>query len=190
MPNLSIGLPQSSTARVSASPAPIQETMHQSFATTTPEDFSAEFTANFPPVQPTESLQNVPMQLQTSNPKLNVLDNLFQTNYPDPFRETQNENTFISIEEKSLVCADTVPNLSSSRITAPGTALDFESLPNVKSPSNIDMPILIAPKIGHRRNMSDTSAFNKYYKHNKNNIFQKLIRNFLIGYMLPKQLNF
>jgi hypothetical protein len=97
------------------------------------EPFPVKFDANFPQ-------SPAPTQTPVANKQNKVLDNLFQSTYPDPFRETSPE----------VVPQTQLENTSSS------------NLDNVAddSPTTANQ-LLVAPKSGHRRNMSDTSAFNK-----------------------------
>lgn len=136
------------------------------------EPFSAQFQANFPPVtasQPTTPAASVPVtqlppqpvvtaavttQQQTSNSITNInqvenlatekhsMENVFETKFPDPFKDPQ-----------------TTPTRSESagiQHQVSGTATELVGTPT----KNVNL--LIEPKVGHRRNMSDTSAFNKY----------------------------
>lgn len=141
------------------------------------EPFSAQFQANFPPVSnavatvpTTTATQPLPAALSQQSPptsttvpfptsltsnqsaSLNVdsdrLENLFQSKFPDPFTEP------------------TTPSVHGSGGLFP---LSVQQQPQdvvmplelAGTPTNSGQLFLNAPKVGHRRNMSDTTAFNK-----------------------------
>lgn len=123
--------------------------LKQNFNMPAPEVFPVQFDTNFPSppaVAPASIVQSSIQQTHnTSNSNLNTqssnsnLDNLFQSSYPDPFRETSAPTT----TSKSSLTRDQEQFLSQEEI------------------DNIPQQLLVGPKTGHRRNMSDTSAFNK-----------------------------
>lgn len=135
------------------------------------EPFSAQFQANFPPVSnaiaavptptasqpllaaisPTSTTVPFPTS-QTSNQSasLNVdsdrLENLFQSKFPDPFTEP------------------TTPSVHGSGGLFPLPVQQQEVVMPLElagTPTKSGKLFLNAPKVGHRRNMSDTTAFNK-----------------------------
>lgn len=140
--NLSLGLPPSPSPRnILSSPIPGNNTVTD--AKPVVEPFKAQFEDNFP-ISGAVVASAVP---GTSTEKL---DNLFQSNYPDPFRD------------------DGTPSITGN-VTSDGPSSQKTSLEliNTGSSSNdlLGSPssgqLLVAPKTGHRRNVSDTSAFNK-----------------------------
>uniref|UniRef100_U5EMV2 Putative ap2-associated protein kinase 1 n=1 Tax=Corethrella appendiculata TaxID=1370023 RepID=U5EMV2_9DIPT len=159
--NFALGLPPSPSPRniILSSPTPCsaslseqQQQQHQI------ETFTAQFNANFPPpattITPsssstTASATNIANSTNIIQESEN-LDNLFQSNYPDPFRETLKQQKIDQQDLKS-------PSLDSHL-----TNITADSSEN-NSPTKIGNHLLMAPKTGHRRNMSDTSAFNKVY---------------------------
>lgn len=146
-----------------ASPVPPSltqvETPSSSISQPVCDQFTAQFQANFPttatPATTTpNSATGNNVQPQQLTPKLSNLsitnattqsfdgdnsDKLFESQFPDPFSEAANDNC--NIQNEPL---DTINQESG----------------NVVSPTKMPMQ-LETPKIGHRRNMSDTSAFNK-----------------------------
>lgn len=175
LPHLPIGLPPSPSPRntiPSPVPPPPQQQLSSSQSTpvpfpsdiqqqqiTTPEPFQAQFNANFPPVIPvTGIVTNVPMHQQqqtsiaTTTPNTNQ-EIIFPTNYPDPFREIINVSGRQSLTNSNEQFV----------ISSPLTDSQTISLPPPQTPLVGGTPtkLLITPKTGHRRNMSDTSAFNK-----------------------------
>lgn len=143
------------------------------------EPFSAQFQANFPPVSnvvavaptpsatqplpaavsqqsPSTSTTTVPFPTsQTSNQSasLNVdsdrLENLFQSKFPDPFTEP----TTPSVHGSGGLFPLPVQQQQQQDMVMP--------LELVGTPTKSGQLFLNAPKVGHRRNMSDTTAFNK-----------------------------
>ncbi|XP_059617361.1 uncharacterized protein LOC132262196 isoform X1 [Phlebotomus argentipes] len=136
---LPIALPPSPSPRNTlSSPVPTTEAPN--------EAFTAQFSAAFP--------QNDEVAVPRSNTggkgaKAEHLDSLFQTNYPDPFRESGGES------------AGPPPTAGASCESLPTTSQDVMG-PLVGTPTKPPQ-MLVTPKVGHRRNMSDTSAFNKVY---------------------------
>ena len=146
------------------------------YAVTTPEPFIAQFNANFPPVPApvttTLTTSIVPVQQQHSliqqqstvvakddNEKSNTLDSLFQSNYPDPFRESteptvqpDNLNLFNNPDPNPLHQSDSPLETTGSN--------SFIAQALCGTPTKTTQ-LLVQQKGGHRRNMSDTSAFNK-----------------------------
>lgn len=126
-------------------------------------DFNAQFTAVFPP---TTTSTTTPVGIITTNNNIDEcagsqkhLNNLFETNYPDPFREQQQRQL------QQLNTLGDGPGLND-------VAMSFSGSANVlvggtggggsgagtptKGPLNS-----LAAHHQHRRNVSDTSAFNK-----------------------------
>lgn len=126
-----------------------QQNQQLNFNAKIAEPFSVQFNANFPSVSTTViTSTTIPLTEEKS------LNNLFHTNYPDPFASST-----VKIQEKTYYqsCSASVENVS-------------HSSENIVQPLNISndlIPIGTATinesqKLsGHRRNMSDTSAFNK-----------------------------
>ncbi|XP_055681409.1 uncharacterized protein LOC129788942 [Lutzomyia longipalpis] len=83
--------------------------------------------------------------------KVEHLDSLFQTNYPDPFRESA---AALPEGANPPGSCESLPPVSTSNQDVMG--------PLVGTPTKPPQ-MLVTPKVGHRRNMSDTSAFNKVY---------------------------
>ncbi|XP_055616457.1 BMP-2-inducible protein kinase [Toxorhynchites rutilus septentrionalis] len=153
--SFSLGLPPnpspknnlSSPTPGSAPPAPHEQP-------TQPEPFVAKFTANFPP------------------PAQDALGtNLFQTTYPDPFREADSvsevtSHTNVDVTHSGTTTLDS--SSSSSIIQSPSHASGSShsgTLHGAGSGSNVAGAFALPKQlvVGHRRNMSDTSAFNKAY---------------------------
>ncbi|GAB0095500.1 uncharacterized protein DMENIID0001_108920 [Sergentomyia squamirostris] len=126
------------------------------------EGFNAQFSAAFPqneeppvvaaaaaPPAPHQQKANTGGNLET---RAEHLDSLFQTNYPDPFREAASEG--VSDIQPPSASSESLPHVSTSHQDVIG--------PLVGTPTKPPQ-MLVTPKVGHRRNMSDTSAFNKVY---------------------------
>ncbi|XP_053686988.1 serine/threonine-protein kinase sel-5 isoform X2 [Sabethes cyaneus] len=122
-----------------------------------PEAFVASFTANFPP-PPGQEIAG---------------SNIFQTTFPDPFREAEAvDQVGVLVHADAQNCTGSASQESSnssilqSPIHAPVTSQSGNSFVSSGSGS-IPPGTLLPPKqshvVGHRRNMSDTSAFNKAY---------------------------
>lgn len=108
-----------------------------------------------------------------SNSSTTNLDSLFESKYPDPFRETSEKN----LENKSFSLISGGATTTTTIITATTTTTITQTKEPLSLPQDIVMPlttptnlgtptkqtILTGPKVGHRRNMSDTSAFNKTF---------------------------
>lgn len=118
------------------------------------DQFTAQFQANFPATTPTSAPGNN-VQPQQLPPKLSNLsitnattqsfdgdnsDKLFESQFPDPFSEVASSSVN-DIQNEPL---ETIKQDSG----------------NI-SPTKPIQLLIDTPKIGHRRNMSDTSAFNK-----------------------------
>lgn len=118
------------------------------------DQFNAQFQANFPATTPNSATGN--NNAQQLPPKLSNLsisnamtqsfdgatsDKLFESQFPDPFSEEPSTANDIQSEPSETINPD-----SGSVIVSPTKPMQL---------------LLETPKIGHRRNMSDTSAFNK-----------------------------
>lgn len=118
------------------------------------DQFTAQFQANFPATTPNSATANT-VQPQQLPPKLSNLsitnaktqsfdgdhsDKLFESQFPDPFSEAASTANDIQNEPLEKIKQD------SGIIVSPTKQMQL---------------LLETPKIGHRRNMSDTSAFNK-----------------------------
>lgn len=166
--NFPLGLPPSPSPRnILSSPIPAdsQQPPFKTQTSKTPENFNAQFEVDFSniddsiapapmPIQqpPVTQLPSQPQPIQgppaalSQTPEKTVihhkedaenLDNLFKSDYPDPFRE-QEQNDCGEIAEIQA-------NLNKTDVLAenPATQQLFNS------------------KIGHRRNVSDTSTFKR-----------------------------
>lgn len=131
-----------------------QPTQQLNFNAKIAEPFSVQFNANFPPVTTAAITSTTIPITNISKTEEKSLNSLFQTNYPDPFaastvnvQETINyQSNNASLENVSQSTENIVPPLHISNDLIPiGTNTSIES----------------QKQSGHRRNMSDTSAFNK-----------------------------
>lgn len=169
---------QSNQTSADATPQPFQNTA-------TEEPFAAQFQANFPPVQapvavtPQYSTANSSQSNSATNVNQTVddaiatdpnnLDSLFESKFPDPFREpelpttpsTHSSNTGSS---GALGTGD----VTKTSTTALATQQQHDvvmPLEMAATPTKMNIQQLLgapkAPVAGHRRNVSDTSAFNK-----------------------------
>lgn len=119
------------------------------------EPFVAKFSANFPP-PPTQEIPN---------------SNLFQSTYPDPFREAdvlQEAGSSHSVvhPEASVPTCDSSASSSVLQSPSHASASSQSGTPHgTGSGTSVAGSLLPSkqPIVGHRRNMSDTSAFNKAY---------------------------
>lgn len=150
--NLSLGLPPSPSPRnVLSSPLPPPTELQQQTVQPVAETFDAQFQANFPSLSGSQqaiSTPTVPVQNPVETANVNQLESLFDSKYPDPFRDTSGSDEPHSLpicRDIGVVDGPTIP-----------TGLELPGTPT-KTTSNL----LAAPKVGHRRNMSDTTAFNK-----------------------------
>ncbi|XP_058813208.1 serine/threonine-protein kinase Nek8 [Topomyia yanbarensis] len=151
--SFSLGLPLNpSPKNILSSPTPgIVSAVSQQEQIGQPEAFVASFTANFPPPG-----QEIPGS------------NLFQPTFPDPFREAE------AAEALSLAHADRSSS-SATRESSTSSVLQSPIHASVSSQSGTSYGAGNGPSVtgmylpskhtvvGHRRNMSDTSAFNKAY---------------------------
>lgn len=159
----------------SQSNPPSSETTPQQYANAADEatpTFTAQFQANFPPVQaPVAVTPQYPSGNNSqSNSITNVnqtdavitdaqnLDSLFESKFPDPFREPPTSGSSASSH-------GTLTNVGSSNTQLPShdVVMPLETLVSTPTKTNIQQ-LLVTPKAviaGHRRNVSDTSAFNK-----------------------------
>lgn len=121
-------------------------------------DFNAQFTAVFPPTTTTPVAGNNNNNEGAGSQK--HLNNLFETNYPDPFREQQ-------LHQQQQLQLNSLGDGPGSDMAMPfsGAAAGFVSGTGgggsgtgtpTKGPVNS-----LAAHHQHRRNVSDTSAFNK-----------------------------
>lgn len=125
-------------------------------------NFNAQFTAVFPPTTATTmsttcsntSINNEGQQAVGAGPRDSQkhLNNLFETNYPDPFREQQNQG-LIAGEAGGVVGMETPFSVGGS-----GAGIGGGS--GAGTPTKGPVSSLAAGH-HHRRNVSDTSAFNK-----------------------------
>lgn len=118
-------------------------------ATAPVEPFVAKFTANFPPL---------PGQQQEAPSG----GNLFQTTYPDPFREVES-NSEVELTTTTRESSTSSILQSPSHHGGSGTGTPHGSGSSVAGSLLPPKAPVAAAIVGHRRNMSDTSAFNKAY---------------------------
>ncbi|XP_055371917.1 AP2-associated protein kinase 1 isoform X2 [Condylostylus longicornis] len=167
---LSLGLPPSPSPRntiASPQPQPVVEQFQATFPNitaphaiqqppsgalpTTPQSQPAINQQQTNVLSGSGNITSAPQQQQTPSSRSN-LDNLFQSTYPDPFREAANKPS----ESSELLHQDHQPQslpLQHDVIMPLGAGL-------AGTPTKT---LLGAPKGGHRRNVSDTSAFNKTF---------------------------
>lgn len=151
--NLPLVAPPSPSPRNNLSPGPPSLTQVDTPSQQVSDQFTAQFQANFPATTPnsTPSSNVPPQQLPPKLSNLSIAhsttqsfdgdntDSLFELKFPDPFSE-------IASNAKEIEPVETIKEEDSGNIVSP----------------TIPVPLLLeTPKIGHRRNMSDTSAFNK-----------------------------
>ncbi|KAB0791983.1 hypothetical protein PPYR_13944 [Photinus pyralis] len=159
------------------SPSPTTIKKSQSPVTLVDSQFQSMNQANYPPVtfSTTSPFQSPPAFFSVPNPEPpeKHFDNLFQSSiYPDPFRDESKAN--------AEACQRNVPLNIVSPVTPEQTLLGSGGLLSGGGSAKIGLaestsqsmvgssdtppnsPSLSAPK-GHRRNMSDTTAFNKVY---------------------------
>ncbi|XP_049280096.1 AP2-associated protein kinase 1 [Anopheles funestus] len=196
--SFSLGLPPNpSPKNILSSPTPgMAPSAIGASGTDAPEAFVAKFTANFPPATSTvpaaSSISTIDQSaaaaavattdgtavtvLSTQQPPVAVAA-LFQTTYPDPFREA--ELAPIPSGGEVPLAGTSAHNSSSSSLSmihSPSHAPNPQGVPsnttqtptlggsNSSSSSAVAGGILAPPKTsGHRRNVSDTSAFNKAF---------------------------
>lgn len=141
-------------------------------------DFNAQFTAVFPSATTVTTTTTTPggnggtgvavgqqqmtsdgtvvsggLQLQQGGGSEKHLNNLFETNYPDPFREQHpQQQQFFEVEPRSLGHAGVASAGDVGGMMPPGSGAGTPT----KGPMNS-----LAAGHQHRRNVSDTSAFNK-----------------------------
>lgn len=160
--NFPLGLPPSPSPRnILSSPIPAEQQPQQPqpFKATskTPENFNAQFKVDFSNIEdntvPAPVPQTTPSQVQTINTPQPAaekvatittqakqdtenLDNLFKSDYPDPFREEQGD---------CMEITEIQANVQKTNVL----------------PESVVTQQLYNAKIGHRRNVSDTSTFKK-----------------------------
>lgn len=159
--NLSLGLPPSPSPRnILSSPIPNNNsTVTDASKIPVAEPFKAQFEDNFPiggtPVtQPpiiTQASQIAAAAVVAPGTSNEKLDNLFQSDYPDPFRD----------ERTPSVTGNVTSGPSSQKTSLELINTGSSSNDLLGSPSSGSGQLLVAPRTGHRRNVSDTSAFNK-----------------------------
>uniref|UniRef100_A0A182XWW4 non-specific serine/threonine protein kinase n=1 Tax=Anopheles stephensi TaxID=30069 RepID=A0A182XWW4_ANOST len=148
------------------------------------EAFVAKFAANFPPAATTTTIEPAASAaagmattdgvtaLPSSQPV--AVAALFQTTYPDPFREAElapipggevpvpgasGHNS--SSSSLSMIHS---PSHAANQPVAPGPSSNAAQTPTLGGSNSSSSSILAPPKpSGHRRNVSDTSAFNKAF---------------------------
>lgn len=163
---LPIMLPPSPSPRtVIPSPIPsgIQQQSNQSMgppplpqpvAVENSSDFNAQFTAAFPVATIAANAEAVPLVGSALGGSQKHLSNLFETNYPDPFREQQQKQHIV--EERTMAEGHAVPGGDMVMPLAVVGGCSAAGTPT-KGPINS----LVGATHHHRRNVSDTSAFNK-----------------------------
>ena len=138
------------------------------------QPFTAQFQANFPPIasgqppvtpqaqqpfsQPSQSTSNSATNInQLDGGKSDDLDSLFESKFPDPFRETAASAAKADSSSSGNIAVSTNIFAQPQDVVMP---LEIVA----GTPTKTTAQMLGAPKVnpgGHRRNMSDTSAFNK-----------------------------
>lgn len=153
--NLSLLPPSPSPRNVLSSPAPTDTSAAKQLFPPVASEFAAQFEDNFPspaPMQRSTSSINKTTAADGSSEKM---DNLFQSSYPDPFRDGESGSNGASGSGSKKT--------SLELISGGGVESSSDLLGSPSSEQNL----LAAPKsaaaAGHRRNVSDTSAFNKTY---------------------------
>lgn len=181
---LGLGLPPSPLPRNNiTSPQPQQPVLEQFQA-----HFPA-ITPAIPPPAPPPSLNTTQQQTteavvevlssatlnDAKNPAPEMLNSLFESSvYPDPFSESsptpnaQPSETATNVDVLKVAATDITNLDSSSNINTAANATTFTSAVAVAGGDNAITQLLSPPKSshnsnisGHRRNVSDTSAFNK-----------------------------
>lgn len=145
------------------------------------EPFPTQFQANFPPVTvaATPIVAAVPAALPTTtalplttqisnattitNDTADRIDSLFQSKFPDPFRESTTSIGSNSVGSGSGGVGSSGGLFSQEDATIAQLQQQDVVMPlEVVGTPTKNIQLLVAPKVGHRRNMSDTTAFNKY----------------------------
>lgn len=139
-----------------------QQNQQLNFNAKIAEPFSVQFNANFPPVSTAITSTTIPITTNMTNSFTNIskteensLNNLFQTNYPDPFASSN-----VAVQETLNYQSSSVENIShsSENIVLPLPIHISNDLISTRTNTTINE---YQKQSGHRRNMSDTSAFNK-----------------------------
>lgn len=153
------------------------ETTPQQFQGAEEPAFNAQFQANFPPVPPpaaagtpqyalansqSNSVTNMNQIDAATDPK--NLDSLFESKFPDPFREQEDDG---APHPAHIGSSGAIGGGDATKPSTLGSQHDvvmpLENIASTPTKANIQQ-LLGAPKVpvaGHRRNVSDTSAFNK-----------------------------
>lgn len=180
---LPIVAPPSPSPRNVVSPVPATQSNPPSAEVVEEPPFTAQFQANFPPVQTPVAVTpqysataSQSLQTSTSNSVTNVsqadgttaapdnLDSLFESKFPDPFRESA---AVAGVPRSVRTGSSGAIGSDLGKVSAFGSqdvVMPLETVVATPTKASIQQ-LLGAPKlpvVGHRRNMSDTSAFNKY----------------------------
>lgn len=174
--------PSPSPRNIVSSPVPATQSNPPSAEVVEEPPFTAQFQANFPPVQTPAAVTpqysataSQSLQTSTSNSVTNVsqadgtaaapdnLDALFESKFPDPFREA----AAAGVPRSTRTGSSGAIGVDLGKVSAFGSqdvVMPLETVVATPTKTSIQQ-LLGAPKlpiVGHRRNMSDTSAFNKY----------------------------
>lgn len=153
--NLPLVAPPSPSPRNNLSPVPPSATQVDTPSQQVCDQFTAQFQANFPATTPNSATANIvsPQQLPPKLSNLSITNStthsfdddnkLFESQFPDPFSEAGS-----SVNDQSNIQNETMETIK-------------QESGIVVSPTKPIQLLLETPKIGHRRNMSETSAFNK-----------------------------
>lgn len=176
-PRNTLSSPVPAGAPAQPNPPQSAEAQPQQFQGAEEPAFNAQFQANFPPVQPpaaagtpqyaltnsqSNSVTNVNQIDAATDPK--NLDSLFESKFPDPFREQEDDGGALHPAHIGSSGAIGVDACKPSTLGSQhDVVMPLENIASTPTKSSIQQ-LLGAPKVpvaGHRRNVSDTSAFNK-----------------------------
>ncbi|XP_018320523.1 AP2-associated protein kinase 1 [Agrilus planipennis] len=170
--------PSPTNVKKSQSPVIPSDSFHSAKVKTSNFSNSSAFPPPPPPLQDTENFNVVTFPSGTIQPFAEKqLDNLFQSSmYPDPFVDegSYSEVSVYRVENKEITGVKVVSPVGTETATLlgarsygisqvkAGLAESTSQCTVASKGSPPDSPTLSVPK-GHRRNMSDTTAFNKVY---------------------------
>uniref|UniRef100_A0A2M3ZHI5 Putative catalytic domain of cyclin g-associated kinase-like protein n=1 Tax=Anopheles braziliensis TaxID=58242 RepID=A0A2M3ZHI5_9DIPT len=167
--------PNPSPKNILSSPTPGAGVPAASSGTGMPEQtegFIAKFAANFPPATAgtvgNQADPAVPDGIQQGAQPSGAVAALFQTTYPDPFREAEQQAAVttgnpVGTIESGTHYSSSASLSGSAQSPSHAVAPPSNCAASGSSPTSAG-PVLAPPKAtGHRRNVSDTSAFNKAF---------------------------
>lgn len=148
---------QANFPQVAVPPAPVPTPQSQQ-QPTTPSIASQPPTT--PLVQPSQTTNSLP---PISQPDSEQIEKLFDSNFPDPFRESAHSLTGSgTLFTQQQVVQQSETRGSKQDIVMPLDIVAGTPTKSVQQLLNASKPVVSQqPNVGHRRNMSDTSAFNK-----------------------------